>query len=71
MPKTNTASYMSIGKRYAKLDTLGVIPRRSTRVVTTGSSFWDWCRKDKGDDDKGDDVDDDDGDVDDGDGGKD
>ena len=25
MPKTNTASYMSIGKRYAKLDTLGVI----------------------------------------------
>ena len=30
--------------------------------MTTGSSFRDWCRKDKGDDDKGDDVDDDDGD---------
>ena len=42
MPKTNTASYMSIGKRYAKLSTLGVIPRRSTRAVTTGSKIRDW-----------------------------
>ena len=47
------------------------IPRRSTRVVTTGSSFRDWWRKDKGDDDKDDDVDDGDVDDDDGDGGKD
>ena len=63
MPKTNTASYMSIGKRYAKLSTLGVIPRRSTRVVRTGSKIsWFGRWKDKGDDDKGDDVDDDDGD---------
>ena len=46
----------------AKLDTLGVIPRRSTRAMTTGSKIRDWFWKDKGDDDKGDDVDDDDGD---------